>query len=102
MSAEVDFTATARFFGCACTLRIDAAGVVSTEWAPHPGTLGGASQRRLRSQFATWRNNCVRKWARAHGLGVRPMHGDAALLEPCSPRDPIIEEEEAEGDAWRW
>jgi hypothetical protein len=70
-------------------LRMPEAGAALTcmdcEWTPRPPDLSGRRGRQILASYRVWRNDCISKFAQAHGLEFRLIGGlpDAiALVKP--------------------
>jgi hypothetical protein len=67
---------SARFHGCACTLRVDLCGAAA-RWSPTPAHLPWRDQHQSLAAYRRWRDECLRRFGREHGRVVRVVYDEA-------------------------
>jgi hypothetical protein len=77
-------TFRAAFYGCKVELQLGLkAGCVY--WVPDPAELPTELQQRLLRQFRSWRNACLKEFAKAHRLTLRMTPGKPDVVKLCMP-----------------
>ena len=80
--AQATYRAT--FYSCVAELRLNLTGGI-VYWHPSPHELPARHQKRLLAQFRTWRNRCLREFARQHGRTVRLPLDRRDAVKLCRP-----------------
>jgi hypothetical protein len=88
VSTEREFAAL--FFGCRATLTVGLAGATCS-WYPSPSRLSMNEQKRLHVSFATWRDRCLREFARERGLVLRVSPGRREVVKLVEPGCAAVE-----------